>query len=95
MHVRETFRPAGNLEIAFQATSGLARDGKSTKTGLPKNVLDTALVLQLLGILPAGLQLPIARVGVNGMERLALSLGREESYPAYSYRSALLVSIIY
>jgi hypothetical protein len=93
LHVRETFRPAGNLEIAFQATFGLARDGKATRTGLPKNLLDTALILQLLGIVPAGLPLPLARVGVNSVATLARSLGRRQSYPQYSHRSALLASI--
>jgi mannose-6-phosphate isomerase-like protein (cupin superfamily) len=93
LHVRETFRPAGNLEIAFQATFGLARDGKATRTGLPKNLLDTALILQLLGIVPAGLPLPVARVGVNSVASLARSLGREQSYPKYSHRSALLAPI--
>jgi quercetin dioxygenase-like cupin family protein len=93
LHVRETFRPAGNLEIAFQATFGLARDGKATRTGLPKNLLDTALILQLLGIVPAGLPLPLARVGVNSVARLARSLGRAQSYPRYSHRSALLAPI--
>ena len=93
LHVRETFRPAGNLEIAFQATFGLARDGKSTRTGLPKDLLDTALILQLLGIIPAGLPLPIARVGVNSVARLGRRLGREQSYPRYSHRSTLLAPI--
>jgi len=94
LHVRESFRPAGNLEIAFQATFGLARDGKATRTGLPKNLLDTALILQLLGIVPAGLPLPLAQIAVNSVARLARSLGRKQSYPAYSHRSALLVPII-
>ncbi|HEV8191751.1 MAG TPA: hypothetical protein VGP82_09745 [Ktedonobacterales bacterium] len=93
LHVCETFRPAGNLEIAFQATFGLARDGKAARTGLPKSLLDTSLILQLLGIVPAGLPLSVAWVGVNSVARLARSLGRARSYPRYSHRSTLLTPI--
>ena len=33
------FRPALRTEIAFEALAGLARDGKTTKAGIPKNPL--------------------------------------------------------
>lgn len=55
LHFKNTWRPAGNVELGLQATFGLARDGKANKQGLPKNILDTMLILQLLGSRPAGL----------------------------------------
>src|SRR5215212_4553759 len=39
-----TFRPALNMESGFETTWGLARDGKATKAGLPKNPLQLVVL---------------------------------------------------
>lgn len=46
VHVLVDFRPALRTETAFETLAGLARDGKTTKTGVPRNPLRAALVLQ-------------------------------------------------
>ena len=42
------FRPALRTEIAFEALAGLARDGKTTKAGIPKNPLQGAVIVRHL-----------------------------------------------
>lgn len=46
VHVLVDFRPALRTETAFEALAGLARDGKTTKTGVPRNPLRAALILR-------------------------------------------------
>ena len=46
VHVLVDFRPALRTEIAFKALAGLARDGKTTASGAPKNPLQAAVVLR-------------------------------------------------
>jgi hypothetical protein len=38
------FRPALNMESGFESSWGLARDGKATKAGVPKNPLQLAVL---------------------------------------------------
>jgi quercetin dioxygenase-like cupin family protein len=46
VHVLVDFRPALRTEIAFEALAGLARDGRTTSAGVPRNPLQLALVLR-------------------------------------------------
>ena len=46
VHVLVDFRPALRTEVAFETLAGLARDGKTTKAGVPKNPLRAALILR-------------------------------------------------
>ncbi len=46
VHVLVDFRPALRTEIAFEALAGLARDGKTTKAGIPKNPLQGAMIVR-------------------------------------------------
>lgn len=46
VHVLVDFRPALRTEIAFETLAGLARDGKTTAAGIPRNPLRLALVLR-------------------------------------------------
>ena len=48
VHVLVDFRPALRTEIAFEALAGLARDGKTTKAGIPKNPLQGAVIVRHL-----------------------------------------------
>lgn len=93
LHVVNTFRPAGNLELGLQATFGLARDGKAGKDGRPKSLLDTMLILELLGIVPAGLPVPLGRALVRGAAATARRLGRQEHYPQYTRLATTLVPV--
>lgn len=93
LHVVETFRPAGNLELGLQATFGLARDGKANRQGLPRNYLDTLLILQLLGIVPAGLPVPLGAALVRAGAAIARRLGHRASFPQYTGLAAPLVPV--
>ena len=93
LQVVETFRPARNLELGFQATFGLGRDGKANQQGLPKNALDTLLILQLLGICPAGLPIPISSALVRGGATFARLLSRPGSFPQYTGLKVTLVPV--
>lgn len=46
VHVLVDFRPALRTETAFETLAGLARDGRTTKSGAPRNPLRAALVLR-------------------------------------------------
>ncbi len=46
VHVLVDFRPALRTEAAFETLAGLARDGRTTGSGVPKNPLRLALVLR-------------------------------------------------
>jgi quercetin dioxygenase-like cupin family protein len=46
VHVLVDFRPALKTERAFETLAGLARDGKTNRTGVPKNPLRLALILR-------------------------------------------------
>jgi quercetin dioxygenase-like cupin family protein len=46
LHVLVDFRPALRTEIAFETLAGLARDGMTTASGIPRNPLRLALVLR-------------------------------------------------
>lgn len=46
VHVLVDFWPALRTETAFETLAGLARDGKTTGTGVPKNPLGVALILR-------------------------------------------------
>jgi quercetin dioxygenase-like cupin family protein len=46
VHVLVDFRPALRTEVAFEALAGLARAGRTTAAGVPRNPLQLALVLR-------------------------------------------------
>lgn len=46
VHVLVDFRPALRTEVAFETLAGLARDGKTTQAGIPKNPLRAAVIVR-------------------------------------------------
>ncbi len=46
VHVLVDFRPALRTEIALEALAGLARDGKTTRAGIPRNPLQAAVIVR-------------------------------------------------
>ena len=46
VHVLVDFRPALRTEVAFEALAGLARDGKTTRAGIPRNPLQAAVIVR-------------------------------------------------
>lgn len=46
VHVLVDFRPALRTEVAFETLAGLARDGKTTRGGIPRNPLRAAVIVR-------------------------------------------------
>jgi mannose-6-phosphate isomerase-like protein (cupin superfamily) len=61
-----TFRfraaPGAAYEKSFRALAGLAAAGRTTRTGLPRNPLESALVFQMSGSYVAGVPIALQRV---------------------------------
>jgi quercetin dioxygenase-like cupin family protein len=77
------FRPALRTEIAFEALAGLARDGKTTRTGVPKNPLQAAVILrsfedEIYFVRPP---LAVQRLILGPLAKLARLLGYRAEYP--------------
>ena len=88
MHVLVDFRPALRTEVAFETLAGLARDGKTTKTGIPRNPLRAALILrhfedEIWFVRPP---LAVQRVILGALAATARLLGYRAEYP-YPYES--------
>jgi quercetin dioxygenase-like cupin family protein len=88
VHVLVDFRPALRTEVAFEALAGLARDGKTTKAGVPKNPLRAALILrhfedEIYFVRPP---LAVQRVIFGALASTARLLGYRAEYP-YPYES--------
>lgn len=81
-------RPGLAYERGIRAGFGLARDGLTNAQGVPRNLLDLALVFELSGSYVTGaplrLQKALARVGV----RLARLCGHDLEFSAYTKSAA-------
>ena len=86
VHVLVDFRPALRTEVAFESLAGLARDGKTTKAGVPKNPLRAALILREFEdeIYLARPPLAVQRVIFGTLATLGRLLGYRADYP-YPY----------
>lgn len=86
VHVLVDFRPALRTEVAFEALAGLARDGKTTSQGAPKDPLQLAVVLRHFEdeIHLARPPLAIQRAILAPLAALGRALGRRPDYP-YPY----------
>jgi len=84
-----TFSPALNMESGFETAWGLARDGKATKAGVPKNLLQLAV---LAGehkdeAYLTGLPIPVQKALMDTITLFApvgRMLGYRARYPEYS-----------
>jgi quercetin dioxygenase-like cupin family protein len=90
VHVLVDFRPALRTEVAFETLAGLARDGKTTKAGVPKNPFRAALLLrhfedEIYFVRPP---LPVQRVIFGALAATARLLGYRAEYP-YAYETDL------
>jgi quercetin dioxygenase-like cupin family protein len=83
VHVLVDFRPALRTGIAFETLAGLARDGKTTAAGVPKNPLRLALILrhfedEIYLVRPP---LAVQRVVFGALAKVAGLLGYRPEYP--------------
>ena len=86
VHVLVDFRPALHTETAFETLAGLARDGKTNRTGVTRDPLLLALVLreyedEIYFVRPP---LAVQRLVFGALARVARLLGYRAEYP-YPY----------
>jgi mannose-6-phosphate isomerase-like protein (cupin superfamily) len=75
--------PAGEFEHFIRAMYGLAIDGKVSPSGMPKNLLHFALIIQKADLVLAGLPVFVQKVIVGSLASLARLLGMEHSLSKY------------
>ncbi len=81
-------RPPLRFETLFETGYGLARDGKTTKQGIPKNPLQLAVLIDETGDMayPTGIPMPVWRAFLGLFAALAFvgrRLGYRARYPEY------------
>lgn len=89
VHVLVDFRPALRTEVAFETLAGLARDGKTTRAGVPRNPLRAALIArhfedEIFFVRPP---LVVQKMILGPLTWLARLLGYRPEYP-YPYATA-------
>ena len=64
---------------------GLAQDGKTDKTGQPRNLLQAAVIADYAapGFYPAGLPIPLTRLLIGGLATLGRAIGLRPTYAVY------------
>lgn len=88
VHVLVDFRPALRTEVVLEALAALARDGRTTAAGVPRNPLRLALVLrhfedEIAFVRPAP---PVQRALLGPLAALGRALGYRADHP-YRQRS--------
>jgi quercetin dioxygenase-like cupin family protein len=83
VHVLVDFRPALRTEVVFETLAGLARDGRTTASGVPRNPLRMALILrhfedEIYFVRPP---LAVQRAVLTPMAALGRLLGLEPEHP--------------
>jgi len=89
VHLLVGLRPGRDVETLLETLLGLARDGKTTRTGIPKNPLQLAVLLDELGrwAYVTEVPMPVQKVLLVPLVSLAFVgrlLGYKASYPEYS-----------
>ncbi len=85
----------GRIETSLEAGHGLARDGKATKNGVPKNLFQLALLFELSESYLAGPPVPVQRAIFGTLARLARLLGYSDEFPQYAGISVDTPSTVY
>ena len=84
MHCILEIRPALKSEIAFEATFGLAQDGKVNHQGIPKNIWELALLADLSKSYFPGVPVALQKILFKGFSGLAKWRGYSPDFPQYS-----------
>jgi mannose-6-phosphate isomerase-like protein (cupin superfamily) len=77
-------RPGTAYEMGIRAGFGLAADGLTTATGVPRNPLDAALMFVLAGSYVAGLPLRLQKALAGVGARLAVLRGHDPTFSRYT-----------
>jgi hypothetical protein len=77
-------RPARNFEKAVRAASGLAEDGKTNDKGVPKNILELALIYELSESYIVGMPLFLQKGIFGALARIARWRGYDPEFSKYT-----------
>jgi hypothetical protein len=77
-------RPADDFEKTLRAADGLARDGKTSKRGVPKNPLELGLIYQMAQSYQPGMPLPMQKAIAGTLARIARWRGYDPDFPQYT-----------
>lgn len=77
-----TIDPAGRFEDTLRIAYGLARDGRTTGGGVPRNPLDLAVLFAMGETYPAGIPIPVQRALFAPLVLLARLTRREAALRA-------------
>jgi len=77
-------RPARNFEKAVRAAAGLAQDGKTNEKGVPKNILELALIYELSESFIVGIPLFLQRGIFGALARIARWRGYDPEFSKYT-----------
>ncbi len=85
-HLVVEMRPALSIEVFFETVYGLSRTGRATSNGLPKSMLQMAVLLDAYGdeFLPLSIPTLVRHAMVRGVAPVARLLGYRPSYPEFS-----------
>ena len=76
-------RPARNFEQGLRVASGLSRDGKTYRNGLPKNIFHLALLFQLSESYAAGMPLIVQKVVFAALAKVGVWIGADKAFDKY------------
>jgi hypothetical protein len=85
---RFTANPGRAYEMGIRAGFGLAVDGRTDARGVPRNLLDLALIIRLSGSYVSGAPLWLQKALTAAGVRLALLRGRDPHFSRYTRGTA-------
>ena len=77
-------RPSGGFEAFMRASFGLVRDGRSSRSGVPRNPLELGLLMQPADVLLPGLPVPVQKAVFGALAWTARRLGYEARFRRYA-----------
>lgn len=81
---RSEITPPLRIETMLEAAHGLARDGKVSRNGVPKNIFQLALLFELSQSCMVFPPLPVQRAVFGNLARAARLLGYSDEFPDYT-----------
>ena len=83
-------RPARNFEKSLRAAFGLAEDGKTNDKGVPKNILELALIYELSESYIVGIPLFLQKGIFGALARIARWMGYDPEFSKYTKPDGLV-----
>ncbi|MDP8951532.1 MAG: cupin domain-containing protein [Actinomycetota bacterium] len=77
-------RPAGGFEAFMRTSFGLARDGRTSRGGMPRNPMELGLLMQPADVYLPGLPVPVQKAVFGALASAARRLGYETRFRLYA-----------